>query len=179
MPAERPVSAELILSVGKKPHPQDMAINQLMGRVINRLGQAVDVVTVDQSIGDEGTAQTPAEQLEQDIFQYLGDKDTPQAKAFSHRAEGYFIDAKAAITGENSTRKRVENQRKINQGLGDEEYRTQWTHINRKIPAWHRVFTQGITDSRVREFAFAQKLVDIKNRLEVIPSQQPPPSQRK
>ncbi len=152
-----------------------------MGRVINRLGQAVDVVThsVDQSIGAEGIAQTSAEQLEKDIFQYLGDKDTPQAKAFSHIAQSKFIDAKTAITGQSQKGKRLELYRKINLGLGDDDYKKEWRHIIGEIPAWHRVFTQGITDTRVREFAFAQKLVDIKNTLEVRPSQQPPPSQRK
>jgi hypothetical protein len=47
MPAERPVPilpADAIFSVGKTPHPQDLAVNQIMGGVMERLGDIEEIV---------------------------------------------------------------------------------------------------------------------------------------
>jgi hypothetical protein len=45
MPAERPIPipAEAIFTVGKTPHPQDEAIKQMMGGVMERLGKIEDM----------------------------------------------------------------------------------------------------------------------------------------
>jgi len=137
----------------------------------NKVGQSIS--------GAEGTAQTPVEELEQSILQYLGDENSPQMKAFSHIARRYEIDAEAAKTGRNQTQNRVTNQREINEGLSDPEYRREWSNINRKLPTWRNVITQGITDAYVQSITFAQKLVDIKNAAEARSSQQPPPQAQK
>jgi hypothetical protein len=129
------------------------------------------------NIGAEGTPQTPL--LQKSILLYLGDKDTPQAKAFSHIARMYEIEAEAARTGVNQTQNRVTNRREINEGLSDPEYRVERININRKLPTWRNVITHGITDPYEQSQTFAQKLVDIKNAAEARISQQPPPQSQK